>query len=205
MACTRAESPDAGKRSAAMRTPSAAESLLAEGIALHEREAYDSARAVLGTALAAARSDRDERTEALILTRLALARWRMGDLAAAAATHDSALTLKLRLNMTDELSRSYNGLGLLALSQNRNADAARSFEQALSAAVAANDSVGAARAIGNAGLAYAYLGDLRRAREGHRALRKAGRNFRDARLEANGLANEAMIDVAEADPQGAQE
>lgn len=190
-ACARGESPKVAKES---------DRLLAAGVGMHEREQYDSASAVLRRALAAARTDRDARTEALVLTRLGLAAWRMGDLTAAAAAHDSALKIKLRRNMTDELSRSYNGLGLLALSENRNADAARAFEQALSTAIAVNDSVGAARAIGNAALAYAYMGDLRGAREGHRSLRNAGRKFRDARLEANGLANEAMIDVAEGDP-----
>jgi len=191
MACAPGESP---------KVPKESDKLLATGVAMHEREQYDSASAVLRLALAAARSDRDERTEALVLTRLGLAAWRMGDLPAAAAAHDSALKIKLRQKMTDELSRSYNGLGLLALSENRNADAAHAFEQALSTAIAVNDSVGAVRAIGNAALAYAYMGDLRRAREGHRSLREAGRKFRDSRLEANGLANEAMIDVAEGDP-----
>lgn len=182
---------------------SRAESLLALGEALHGEEEFDSARKVLDVALMQARAAGDARTAALALTRLGMAAWRLGDVTAARASQDSALALKTRLGMSDELSRSYNALGLVALSENRNREAAALFEKAIATAHAVGDHAGVGRATGNAALAYGYLGDLVRAREGHRAMRAAGQALEDARLEGNGLANEAMLDIAEGDPHTA--
>lgn len=181
----------------------ASDSLLLAGEALYGSGEYDSAAAIWNAGLQPARDGTDARLEARLLTWLGLAAWRTGDVGRARTLGEQALALKERAGLTDELSRSHNALGLLALSENRNQDAARLFERAVETAEAAGDPEGIAKASGNAALAYGYLGDVATARRGHRTIREAGRTLGDARLEANGLANEAMLDIWSGDPLSA--
>jgi CHAT domain-containing protein len=184
-------------RSPASSVQSAGDSLLARGESLYVTERFAAARSVWTVALRQSRAAHDSVREAWVLTWLGLVAARLGDVREARGLGEEALTLKLRLGLSKELSPSHHALGLVALSENRNEDAVRAFEAAMTTARAANDTKGIAKAAGGLGLAYTYLGDYPRARESHRAARDAARRLGDIRLEANGLANEAMLDIWE--------
>lgn len=184
-------------RSAGMVGSTTGDSLLAVGESFYTAEKYDSAQAVWTSALRATQAAHDELGQARALTWLGLVAGRLGDLREAQGLGEEALALKTRLGMTDELSPSYHALGLAAWDANRNAEALKLFKWALESADQAEDVRGAAKAHGGLGLVYANLGDLQRAREGHRRERELARGIDDLRLEANGLANEAMVDIWE--------
>lgn len=181
----------------------AGDSLLAAGESLYVGEEYDSARTVWSSALQVAGTAHDERSEARALTSLAQAGRKLGDLETARRHGEAALVLKQRLGMSAELSKSFNSLGLIALDQGRNADAAGLFTRAIETARSAHDASAVAKASGNLGNAALYLGDMRRARESDRIQREAARGLGDARTEGNALNNEAMVDIWEGDPRPA--
>ena len=174
-----------------------ADSLLAAGESLYTAEHYDSARTVWTLALRATQAAHDEPGQARALTWLGLAAGRLGDVREAQGLGEEALALKTRLGMADELSASYHALGLAAWDANRNVEALKLFQQALESAEKAQDLRGAAKAQGGLGLVYANLGNPQRAREGHRRERELAHTINDLRLEANGLANEAALDIWE--------
>jgi CHAT domain-containing protein len=201
-ACTGGSGKERGGRVGAFRssTPKTGpDSLLAVGESLFNAELYDSARAVWTVALRRARAAHDEPGEARALTWLGLAAYRLGDVTEARGLSEEGLSLKIRLGMTAELWRSHHALGLTALSADRNQEAARHFDEALRTAEAAKNEEGIARAAGGQGLAYGALGDLGKARDGHRTERAAARRIDDTRLEGNALLNEAMVDILEGD------
>jgi len=178
----------------------AADSMLAEGAALYAREEYDSARSAWTDALRRASTAHDSEAQAHLLTWLGKAAWRLGDLPQAQDRQEQALAIKMRLGMDEDLSDSYNALGLVVLSAGRNEEAGRLFESAIETARATGDLRGVGKASGNLALSYSYVGDPR-ARSAHRVMRDAGRTLGDARMEANALANEAMLDTWEGDPR----
>jgi CHAT domain-containing protein len=192
LACT--ESPPAA-------TP--ADALLEAGLAHYADEQFDSAHSVWTVALARARAAGEEPAEARILAELGLAEWRLGNLAEAEARQQAAIDLNTRLGNREPLSRSYNALGLVALSRNRNPEAVRHFDRAIEAARAVGDSLGVTRALGNLALPAAYLGDFTKARAAARGLRRAGFTDKNASWEGNGLSNEAMVDLLVGDPRSA--
>ena len=179
------------------QTLATSDSLLSGGREKYQQQDFAGARSFWLAALP--RAQKNTRGEADLYTWLGLSSWRLGDLDSARVWQKRAIEIKSGLGRPNDLWRSYNALGLLVLSEARNDSAAGLFESALKSAAADGDAEGIAKATGNAGLAYAYLGDLARAREGHRAMRLAGAQMRDARVEANGLANEAMVDIWEGD------
>ena len=79
-------------------------------------------------------------------------------------------------------------------------EAAGLFTRAAAEARASFDTAGLARATGNLGLILLSLGSLDSARTAFRELRAAGRLLGNTRYEANGLVNEAMLDVWSGDP-----
>ena len=187
-----------------IRGPSGpADSLLQVGRALYGAEEYEAAGAAFAQAVVTAHQASDDRSEGVALTELGLAEYRTANLDSAAAHQERALFIHQRLGANDHAARSANALGLVRLDQNRDSDAIRAFERAVSVASAAGDSTGIGRALGNLALPYAYRGDFARARAAARGLRAAGRSRGDAKWEANGLTNEAMIDVMIADPRPA--
>jgi len=192
--CGRAE------RSAPPASP--ADSVLAAGRALYTREEFDSARTQWLADLARARTAGDSAAQAHLLTWLGKAAWRLGELAVADSFETAALAIKTERGMSADLSDSWNTLGLVRLSANRNAEAGQLFERAIAAARAANDLRGEARATGNLALTYSYEGDPR-ARAAYRTMRAAGATLGDARMEGNALANEAMADIWEGNPRPA--
>ena len=178
---------------------SATDSLLEAGRLRYVENDFEGARTAWLGSLSTARSRRDVRSEASLYTWLGLAAFRMGDIDSARAWMKTGLSLRSQIPPPNEMWRSLNALGLLALDEARNDSAARLFEAALMRARSDNDSEGVAKATGNAALAYANMGDLVRARAGSRAMRLAGHEIGDRRVEANGLANEAMVDIWEGD------
>lgn len=191
-----------GKRDA---TPpsSPTDSLFEAGEALYGDDQFDSAHKVWTTALIQARAASDARAEARLLTELGLAEWHLSQVQRARATQESAIVLKTRLAMRDELSRSWNALGLLAHSEGRNHEAIRLFGVAAATARAVGDSLAEEKALGNQALPAANLGEFGTARAGFRRLRATGKALGDAKIEANGLTNEAMVDLYTGDPRAA--
>ncbi len=169
----------------------------------YDAGAYDSAVALWTVGLRLTRQAADSAGQARMLTWLGLAHWKLGNLDSARSLEDEALSLESRPQDARLRWRTLNALGLVDLERNRNEEAAARFAEALASARAVNDPEGVAKVAGNAALAAGYLGDLRGAREGHRAQRAASRQLGDSQTEANGLANEAMIDVWEGNPRPA--
>ncbi|HVF39088.1 MAG TPA: CHAT domain-containing tetratricopeptide repeat protein [Gemmatimonadaceae bacterium] len=205
--CSRSEGRDSEvAQASSVRTlplAAAADSLLIPGREAYSQHDYGEARRLWLQSLRIAQARREPRAEAELFTWLGLASWRLGELDSARVWQNRAIELRRALPPPNDLWRSYNALGLLELSESRNDSAAAHFERALEYATAESSAEGVAKATGNAALAYGNLGDLRRARAGHRAMRNAGRRLEDTRVEANGLANEAMIDTWEGDPEAA--
>src|SRR5207342_405789 len=113
--------------------------------------AYDSARTTYERAAAAARGD--STVVARALTSLGLIAWRQGRFDDAKSIGERALALKQRIGLKAELARSFNALGMLANDRGELDEAVRRLSEARSAAEAAHDSLAAAKARGNLGLA----------------------------------------------------
>ena len=173
------------------------DSLLARGERLYTAERYDSARAAWTQALSASKAAHDDVARARALTSLGVLSGRLGDLKHAEEFGNEALSIKTRLGLVSEVSSSYHALGLAALDADNNDSALTLFQHALDAAKKSNDVRGTAKAYGGAGLAYAYLGDLAQSRQSQRAARLAAVRIDDRRLQANAMANEAMVDIWE--------
>ena len=188
-------------RTPVARSSSEIDSTFARGDSLYKALNYDSARGVWITALVEARSSSDSFSQARLLTEIALANWRVGNLAEARLAQQEAIDLKRRLRLGDSsLSRSFNGLGLVAYDEGKLEESVQLFERAIAAARAAGDANGLGKAFGNLGLPQQQLGDLNRARANFRMLRETGRTLKDARLESNGLLNLASVDIWAGDP-----
>jgi CHAT domain-containing protein len=196
-ACRRAPRATPGARA------SVSDSLLAAGDSLYAHAKYDSARTTWTQALERAQSAGDRHGQAAALTGLGLTAWRMGDIREARRRSEAALAIKNELGPTEDLSKSYNALGLIALEEDRNEEAARSFNRAIETARAANDRLGVARASGGLGNAALYLGDASRARENQRLQRRLAHALGETVMEGNALLNEAMVDIWEGDPHPA--
>lgn len=179
------------------------DTLLAPGQAHYWQGAYDSAQVIWGASLERAQADGDSVSSALLMTWLGLAAMRSGDFALARSQGEAALALKLALGLEEEVTRSYNALGLLALAEDRLVDALRLFELTRTAALAVDDEMAAGAAAGNLGLIHAYLGDLTLAAELLRQMQAAGVTLGEKRLEANALTNLAMVSIWSGDPHGA--
>ena len=180
-----------------------ADTLLASGQAHYWQGAYDSAQVIWGASLERAQADGDSVSSALLMTWLGLAAMRSGDYALARSQGEAGLELQLALGLEEEITRSYNALGLLALAEDRLLDAVGLFELTLSAARVVDDEMAAGAAAGNLGLIHAYLGDLMRATDLLREMQEAGVNLGEGRLEANALTNLAMVSIWAGDPSGA--
>ncbi len=177
------------------------DSLFEAGAALYRTLQYDSARTVWTVGLGRARGSGDSAGQARFSTELGRANWRLSSLAEARTHFERAIGLDTVLGLGDSLlARSLNGLGLVAKDEGRYREAIGYFERSATRAKAAGDPAGVASATGNLGLPLQELGELSRARENFRIMRQAGRDLRDQKIEANGLANEASVDIWEGDP-----
>lgn len=173
----------------------APESLRAAAQERYQRDSFDSARAILEVEASRARGAFDSVGEARARMWLGLAEYRLGDYSAARRDGEASLSLKRRLGLDDELSRSFNALGLLAWNEGRHHDAIRYFDSAVVSAQRHLDSPGIARAIANIPLVQVELGEYDLARRGFLAARAAGRAIGDDRTEGNALANLAMLEI----------
>lgn len=184
----------------ASMSSTAAAAEVAAGDSLYAHELNDSARTILTGALAQARTTGDVRSEARALTSLGTVTWRAGDLPAARRLSEEALALKVKNGLAGDYFESYNTLGLISSDEGHDSAAIHLFTQALEIARATHDSINLIRAIGNIGKSDTYLGDYQGARISQREARSDARIVGSRRLEANALANEAMVDIYEGDP-----
>jgi CHAT domain-containing protein/tetratricopeptide (TPR) repeat protein len=195
--------PEAARGAPARLAVAPLQSLLAVGESIYYRGAYDSARVLWVGALDRARTARDTAVEARLVTWLGLVAWRQGDYATARRLGEQALALKVRLNLTQDLFKSYNALGLLAWNEARLGDAVTLFDSAAAAARAAGDTKGLAAVSSNLALVNTELGEFAAARAGFSAARDGGHRLGDARIEGNALTNLAMLDIRSGDPLAA--
>jgi len=168
---------------------------LARADSLYLAGELDSATSIWRAALATAEAKNDSASVATHLTSL-------GNAARGQARYDEArdllersLAIKQRLGMRNELFRSFNALGILAENEGRLTDATAWYEQATSAAIAAGDSLSAAKAAHNQGLVYGRLGEFDRSRAGLETLRDVARTHGDTVSLARALNNLAMLEV----------
>jgi len=171
------------------------ESLRAAGEARYWREAYDSARAIWRVELARAQRDGDARAEARVRMWLGLAAYRLGDYATARREGNTSLLMKRRLGLDDELSRSFNALGLLEWNEGRHLEALRLYDSAIASARRNNDTAGVVRAAANVPLVKLELGDFDGARRGFEEAIAAGRAIGDDRTQGNALTNLATLEI----------
>jgi CHAT domain-containing protein len=130
-----------------------------------------------------------------------LAAYRQSDYAQARTLGEAALTIKLARNDPDELTESYNALGLVAVEQARLLDALDLYERARVTARQAGDTAAWARATGNVGLARLYLGEFDSARTLLSEMRQLSKPLKLPRYEGNALANLGMLDIWEGRPR----
>lgn len=200
IACGR---PPPSREPVAGLPPSAIDSLILAGEGHFRAERFDSARMVWSEALAAGQAALDPVAQARALSQLALVAWQQGNIELAETFAQSSLDSGRTHGSAAEPARPHLVLGLVRLDAGRNQEAIEYFEAAAAAAQAAGDSAMIARAMGGLGNAHTYLGDLARGREYQQAQRRIGRAIDNARLEGNGLLNEAMIDIWLGDPRPA--
>jgi CHAT domain-containing protein len=189
-------------------TPTAAstatlDSLVARGESSFAAGEFDSARAVWRIALEQARSFRNHRSEARILTSLGLVAYRKGEYAESRSLGESALAIKLSHGFRADLFKSYNGLALLAWNQARLSDALALFERGSAVARENSDEASLAKAANNVGLVQQELGNFAAARSGFEEGRRVGHRLGDARIEARSLSNMGMLESQIGDPASA--
>ena len=115
-------------------------------------ESSDSAASLWQAARGLAESTHDSVSMARALTGLGQAARLRLDLEQARALGEAALAIKLKLGLRNELSRSYNTLGLVAWKDGRLRDALELLRQAQTTAAAVADSSGIGKATINTGL-----------------------------------------------------
>lgn len=170
------------------------------------------AQEILRPVLDRARAADDVSTEAIALTWLGLAAWRLGDNDQAARLGTSALDLKLEHGLTEELFASYNALGLLAYYENRYIDASNYLASALRSTNTGGKVGDFATARQNLALVQTEWGDFQAAREGflafHDTMTEFGHHFESgdrARRMGAALTNLGMLEVRVGNPAAAVE
>lgn len=179
------------------------DSLIAAGEPLYWDGDFEGARDVFRAAHDRAVAAGDSAARASALTWLGLAAFRLGEHDEARSLGESALALKLRLGLTDQLPRSYNALGLLALSEGRLTDAADLFRKTAEASQAVDDGETLAKASNNLGLVYTDLGEFAQARRGFEESVRAARELGDPLIEGRALSNLGMLESRLGDPLAA--
>lgn len=187
----------------ALSLPARGTQLVSIGESTYWAGKYDTAQILWRGALRRARADQDDTAAARILTWLGLTSWRKGDYRDARQHGESALSLKLRLKLHDDLFKSYNALGLLAWNEGRLADAAALFDKAMVTARASNDREGMGKAAGNLALIHGEMGEFAKASEGFLEMGRVGNELKDARIEGNALNNLGMLQIKLGDPASA--
>jgi tetratricopeptide (TPR) repeat protein len=159
------------------------------------RAEYDSARLHLDSSLLAAGARDDSAAIARALTLIGLTWYRQGHYDSARPILEGALDLKLRLGILEELSSSYNALGLIAWNESRLTEADELFARTAEAAVAENKDRARAIVGNNRGLVLCDLGQFTEARASFEQALTAAREIGDRRLEGFVLTNLGMLAV----------
>ena len=203
LACGRSDSGTVNHSARVFPTSATADSLLDAGEAVYRRSEYDSATTLLSSGREHAVAAGDSAAVARADTWLGLAAFRAGLNEDARHLGESALAMKLRLDLKEDLFRSYNALGLLAWNEGRLSDAADLFAKARASAEAVHDSISVAKAIGNLGLVHADAGEFDLARSEFSKLVAAATRAADTLSLANALSNLGMVDVRSGDASAA--
>ena len=176
--------------------------LLAGGDAIYG-ESSDSAASLWQAARRLAESTHDSVSMARALTGLGQAARLRLDLGQARTFGEEALAIKVKLGLRNDLSRSYNSLGLIAWDDGRLRDGVELFRQAQVAAAAVGDSSGIAKAIINTGLLQIDLGDLTSARVSLLRGKSMAEAAKDSFNLGRALLNLAAVDNDIGDPLSA--
>lgn len=179
------------------------DSLFSKAEQVYYSGSYDSAVTLLSDLRDRAIADNDFAIEARALTWLGLAQWRLGNYDAARELGNEALQLKLENDLTNQLLRSYNALGLLAWNENSLMDATSLFGRAVAVAQETGDRRGAAVATGNLALVQTELGLFEAARTGFSEMRATMADLGEIRAEGNSLTNLGMLEIRMGTPQAA--
>lgn len=182
-------------------SPEAA-ALLLRGDSLYKRD-FDSARVAYDSTAAIARRDADSVTLARALTMRGNAAWRLGQYEEAKRIGEEALALKQLIHLDGELSRSYNGLGLLAQARGQLEEAQPLLERGLAAAVAVGDSAYITKSHNNLGLLLTDLGEFDRARTELAAARAMAAARGDGVVETSAGINFGKLELETGDPTAA--
>jgi CHAT domain-containing protein len=166
-------------------------------------ESSDSAASLWQAARGLAESTHDSVSMARALTGLGQAARLRLDLEQARALGEAALAIKLKLGLRNELSRSYNTLGLVAWKDGRLRDALELLRQAQTTAAAVADSSGIGKATINTGLVQIDLGELTGARQSLLRGKSMAEAVKDSVNMARALLNLAAIDNDIGDPLSA--
>jgi CHAT domain-containing protein/tetratricopeptide (TPR) repeat protein len=177
------------------------DSLLSAGQERYRNQVYDSARAIWNVELTRASATRDQKAEARARMWLGMVAWRLGDYRIARREGEASVQLKRALGMDDELSRSFNSLGLIAWNEGRHANALVLYDSAIAAAKRNEDAVGVARASANIPLVKVELGRFDEARQDFERALEANHVASDVRTQGNLLANLGMLEIRLGNPQ----
>lgn len=192
-----------GPRSEETGAPQFREQPVTEADSLYRSGEFAAARRIWTEQLAEAWSRGDSVQAALLLTSLGLAARQLGDYAESGRAGLEALDLKIRLDMREELFRSYNALGLLAWTRGDLDEAAAMFDRASGAAAEVGDDLSVAKAAANMAHVHNERGEPYRARDGFAALAEASRSAGDTVTLGRTLINAAMLDIRLGDPLSA--
>ena len=166
--------------------------MLKAGKPIYDASEYGSAAKIFGAARNRAVAEGDSAAVARADTWLGLAEFHLGRYEDAQKTGETALAMKLRLGMKNELFRSYNALGLLAYNRGRYSEASEFFAKARRSAEAVADSAGTAKAIGNLGMVHTDIGRLDEARQEYQFLMRSALAAHDTVTAGNALSNLGM-------------
>jgi CHAT domain-containing protein len=180
-----------------------ADSILHLGDEAYGRSEYDSATQYYLKGREKARLEGDSTAVARADTWRGLAAMRLGKNDEAKRIGEAALAMKKRLDLKSELFRSYNALGLLAYNQGRYSDAVLLYSSAKASAQAVNDSLSAAKAMGNLGMVHSDLGEFELARTEFLQFADMSRKARQPLALANQLSNLGMLEIRSGNAEAA--
>jgi len=197
--CAACES-EPGQTPGAQGTRPREERSVTEADSLYHAGEYIAARQIWTDQLAAAWERGDSVQAAHLLTSLGLVERQLGNYTASRRIGRHGLELKVRLDMREDLFRSYNALGLLAWTEGDLREAAEMFERASAAATRVGDGLSVAKAAGNMAHVHNERGEPYRAREGFETLAEASRAAGDSVALGRALINLAMLSIRLGEP-----
>ncbi|HZI99662.1 MAG TPA: CHAT domain-containing protein [Gemmatimonadaceae bacterium] len=189
---------DPGALAAVLGVP--ADSLMGAGQERYQNQTFDSARAIWNVELTRTLAKQDKKAEARVRMWLGLVAWKLSDYKTARREGEASVALKRSLGMDDELSRSFNALGLTAWHEGRHTDALVMYDSAIAAAKRNNDILGIARASANIPLVKIELGRFDEARRDFDRAIQVNREAKDDRTQEHLLSNMGMLEIRLGNP-----